>query len=212
MAEEEPDTVEITATLGTPVQRAWSLLRILAFGILAGGVGLVTGMAVTLVVSQYIDPPKYEKIWQLPDADREQTFKDLKQSISDLARIQSLTTGEAQTLAKETQERTEMTLSLLENLPFVERRMGEEYGLNLPSLVTAAYAQTSGQAIPEQIDMQRIVVYVLIGVVVAVLLLFVLLYMFTQDKAKKAFAEKTITTIVGFVFGLITGSMTGRLH
>lgn len=74
-----------------------------------------------------------------------------------------------------------------------------------------AYAQDATAAKPtEENDYMRYVLFGLIALVAFVLVAFCLMYMYTSDKTKKAFAEKTITTIIGFIFGLITGQMSAK--
>ena len=101
-----------------------------------------------------------------------------------------------------------LVANALAKLDLGQRIGGEDAGAFRLTLSSPAYAQQVA-ASPEA-ETHTLVTYSLIAVVALILILFVLLYMFTKDRAKKAYAEKTITTMVGFIFGLITGNATKR--
>lgn len=80
-------------------------------------------------------------------------------------------------------------------------------------LFDSAHAQDTTAAEPaKETDHMGFLLFGLIGLVAFVLVAFCLMYMYTSDKTKKAFAEKTITTIIGFIFGLITGQMSAKVR
>jgi len=212
MAQEDDDTLDSSGTLGSPRQRWHQLVRMVLTSISAGAVIMALGSSVTLIIKQYTNPPVQQVYWQIPDKEYHETLADLRSTRDDLARLQTLTTGESQAIAERAHASVERAAGTLGTLPyFTLEEQPDELGSWFPSLVTEAFAQSEAKE-REPDTMQRIVVFALIGVVVLVLTLFVLLYMFTNDRAKKTFAEKTITTMIGFIFGLITGSMTGKYH
>ncbi|AYG64508.1 hypothetical protein CCGE525_37990 (plasmid) [Rhizobium jaguaris] len=91
------------------------------------------------------------------------------------------------------------------NSPFIEQRDTMSVSWNV---ISSAYAKSATGDTGGQSD--NTIVYILLALVAFVLVAFTGIYAFCKDKSQRAFIEKTITTIVGFALGMITGSTTAR--
>ncbi|APO74291.1 hypothetical protein AM571_CH01456 [Rhizobium etli 8C-3] len=211
MAQEDDDTLEATGTLGTPKQRARSLIRSIIPAVAFGLGAMAVSYSLSAVVTGWlITSTPVEHFRQLPEGDATRIVAQLRGTSENLAYLQKLVASQpdAAANAEKAQADVNAVIHLLDSLPVVESRAEV---ISLPSLVTQAVAQeirggkTSGGS-----SVQDIIALGLTGFIALMLLVFTVLYFRTEDKSKKVFAEKIITSIVGFLFGLATGSVSGR--
>lgn len=209
--QEDDDTLEATGTLGTPKQRArsliWSLIPSVAFGLI--GMGVSFALSAFLSGWLFTTPPT-ERYRQLPEGDASVLVAHLSNTSRDLAELQTLVASqpEAFTKAKNAQDDVNAAIQLLNQLPLLERQAKL---VPLPSLITEALADDLKPSDPRDgWSVQDIIALGLTGFIALMFLVFVILYFKTEDKTKKVFAEKIMTSMVGFMFGLLTGSLSGR--
>ncbi|ATU95422.1 hypothetical protein [Phyllobacterium zundukense] len=203
----EPEKPKEEAANDTPLARLYPLLRLLTSGIATGAVVTLLSGSV-LGLWHRVSPVETEKVWQVPNEDYKRVLGVLEQSNASLLSLEQIvaTYPEASKLVGNLKTDIAEAQATLKQVPYVEKTA--DVGLSFSFFAPASAQETKTTAEREQ---DHTIVYSLLGLVAFVLVAFCLLYLFTQDKAKKTFAEKTITSVLGFVFGLLTGSMTGKL-
>ncbi|OAP39030.1 hypothetical protein AU381_07955 [Sinorhizobium glycinis] len=186
----------------TPRQRFYTLFRVMTssalIAILAAGVSTSA-----LELWHRIYPQDQVKVWQITGGDYERLLGTLETSNYNLERLEKIVASnpEAASLVGRLRADVIGAQSVLQSASYIEK-----FAYSLPSLVTVANAQEpSTKAAAERDPSPGIFLYLILGLVAFVLVVFCLMYCFTQDKTKKAFAEKTISTIIGFALGMLTG-------
>lgn len=211
MAQEDDDTLEATGTLGTPKQRARSLVRSLTPAVAFGIIGMAVSYGLSAFVSGWLlSATPAERFRQLPEGDASVLVAHLRNTSEDLAYLQKLVANQPDALANAQKAQADVNAAIhfLNELPVVERQAEL---VPLPSLITQAVAEELKSPTPRDgWSVPDIIALGLTGFIALMFFVFVILYFKTEDKSKKVFAEKTMTSMVGFMFGLLTGSVSGR--
>ncbi len=199
MAQEDDDTLAATGTLGTPKQRLrsliWNLIPSVAFGLI--GMGVSFGLSAFLSGWLFTTAPT-ERFRQLPEGDASLLVAHLRNTSEDLAHLQQIVANQPDALAnaEKAQADVNAVIKFLNELPVVEKQAAI---VPLPSLITRALAEELKPSAPrEGWSVPDIIALGLTSFIALMLFVFVILYFRTEDKAKKVFAEKTITSMVGF--------------
>lgn len=149
-------------------------------------------------------------IHQLSDNSFKQLINNLERASNLIVRLETDLANNPQELAKVISLKTELQHAQTTLKLSTEIKNAQASTFSLDPFSTA-YAEDGATTTPtEKNDNLPYVLFGLIALVAFVLIALCLMYIFTSDKVKKAFAEKTITTIMGFIFGLITGQMSGK--
>ncbi|QXC52364.1 hypothetical protein KHC17_24505 (plasmid) [Agrobacterium salinitolerans] len=204
MSDEEPEKSEP----GTSSSRIYDLFRVLVSSLLISL--LLAGISTSaLKLWDRFYPANVVKVWQVSEGDYQRISTALNNSNTNLVRLKELVANnpEAVKLATTMQEELQAANTSIANSPFIEQRDTMSVSWNL---ISSAYArgetaETSGQS-------DNTIIYILLGLVGFVTVFFCCVYAFCKDKSQRAFIEKTLTTIVGFALGMITGSNTGRFR
>jgi hypothetical protein len=194
-------------TKDTPLARLVPLLRLLASGLITGALVALLSSSV-LKLWHNVSPGHTEKVWQVQDNSYKRVLGSLDNANTYVVSLEKIagSNPEAADLIAKLKGEIGSVSSTLQASPYVTITEDASLSFNLVSPANAEETKTP----PDQ-GQDHTIVYSLLGLVAFVLVAFCLLYLFTQDKAKKVFAEKTITSVLGFVFGLLTGSMTGKI-
>ncbi|MBB3919195.1 hypothetical protein [Rhizobium fabae] len=154
--------------------------------------------------------PEQVTVWQLSGTDQKALLARLEKSQGDAAVLRQIVSDnpKATQLVETLTADISATKELLQSLPYIERRAS----LNLiPDVFSAAHAQQAATTPPAEDHSPNMFLYLILALVAFVLVVFCLMYVFTKDKTKTAFAEKMISTIIGFALGMLTGSNAGKL-
>lgn len=153
-------------------------------------------------------PEDVVKVWQVSEDDYQRISTALNHSNTNLMRLKELVANnpEAVKLATTMQEELQAANKSIANSPFVERRDTMSVTWDL---ISSAYAKGETRDNDGKADMT--ITYILLALVGFVTVFLCGVYAFCKDKSQRSFIEKTLTTIVGFALGMITGSNTGRL-
>ncbi|MDX0624218.1 hypothetical protein GOD70_25965 [Sinorhizobium medicae] len=200
---------DVTPANDTPRRRLYTLLRFATSSLLVGFLAAAISSSM-FELWHRVYPRETVKVWQLQKEQYNQVIASLEQSDASLVNLEKLVAAnpEATALVEKLKASIGDAQSVIQSAPSVEK--AADAGISF-DIITKAYAQDATVKPAEDQDYTRWVLFSLIALVAFVLVAFSLMYMYTQDKTKKAFAEKTITTIIGFIFGLITGQMSGKL-
>ncbi|MBY3217780.1 hypothetical protein HFO21_26070 [Rhizobium laguerreae] len=187
-----------------------SLLRLVGSSAAAAILmGLIAGTATDIVARFW--KPEQVTIWQLSVTDQKAILYRLEKSQSDAAALGQIVTDnpKAAQLVEALTADISATKELLQSLPYIERRASLDL---IPDVFSAAHAQQAATTPPVEDHSPNMFLYLILALVAFVLFVFCLMYVFTKDKTKTAFAEKMISTIVGFALGMLTGSNAGKLR
>lgn len=203
MAENESEIAK------TSSEKLKSLFRLLASSAAAA-------MMMTLIASSASDifyrflKPEQVTVWQLSEIDQKAILARLEKARMDAATLREIVADnpKATQLAETLTADIAATKELLHSLPHVERRASIDL---LPDVFSIAHAQQAAPATPAEDRSPDMFLYIVLGLVAFVLVVFCLMYVFSKDKTKTAFAEKTISTIIGFALGMLTGSNAGKI-
>ncbi|MBY5698415.1 CvpA family protein [Rhizobium leguminosarum] len=151
-----------------------------------------------------------ERYWQFPNQEYNQTITNLddaNKALSSLAPLLQSNPGAAKIL-ENARLSVEDSAKTLRSLPYVERRADI-----MPSFISTAYAQVEKQAASLTSDPTlRYIAFSLVGFVAMVYVVMLIMYGIMKDKTKNPFMERTLNQILGFLFGLITGVLSGQLR
>jgi len=169
---------------------------------------LIAGSATDILYK--IFKPEQVTIWQLADTDQKSILARLEKSTTDAGTLRELVTDnpKATQLVETLTADISATKELLRSLPYVERRASFDV---VPDLFSTAHAQQAAPTSPAEDHSPNMFLYIILGLVAFVLVVFCMMYVFSKDKTKTAFAEKTISTIIGFALGMLTGSNAGKI-
>jgi len=151
-----------------------------------------------------------ERYWQVPDQDYSQSVINLQktQALLENLKVFVRDNPEASKILSEITVNVDSTVSTLQSLPYIDRRSEA-----LPSFISTAYAQAVSHIAPETKDLSlRYIAFSLVGFVALVFVVMLLMYGLMKDKTKNPFMERTLNQILGFLFGLITGVLSGQLR
>ncbi|MBW9088151.1 hypothetical protein JNB91_09880 [Rhizobium wenxiniae] len=199
-----------SAQAKTQSQKIRSLIRLLASSVMAAlMMSLIAGSASDLLYRFW--KPEQVAVWQLSDIDHKAILDRLEKSSADAATLKEMVADnpKAVQLVETLKADISATKELLRSLPYVERSASLDL---VPDVFSPAHAQQVAQTAPAEDHSLNMFLYIILGLVSFVLVVFCLMYVFSTDKTKTAFAEKTITTIIGFALGMLTGSNTGKLR
>lgn len=203
MSNEEPTNSESE----TPSSRFYNLFRVIVSSVVISL--LLAGISTSaLKLWDRFNPEDKVKVWQVSEGDYKRIVTALSNSNNNLARLKELVAAnpEAAKLVTSMQEELQGANTSIVNSPFIEQRDTMSVSWNF---ISSAYAK--GETGDSAERSESLIIYILLGLVGFVLVFFCTVYAFCKDKSQRAFIEKTITTIVGFALGMITGSSTARL-
>lgn len=206
MAENDSESAQAK----TQSQKIRSLFRLLTSSIVAAlMMALIAGSVSDLLYRFW--KPEQVTVWQLSDIDQRAILGRLEKSGTDAATLKEMVTDnpKAVQLVETLTADISATKELLRSLPYVERRASLDL---VPDVFSTAHAQQAASTSPAEDHSPNMFLYIILGLVAFVLVVFCLMYVFSKDKTKTAFAEKTITTIIGFALGMLTGSNAGKLR
>lgn len=204
MAENESEIAK------TRSQKLTSLFRLLTSSAVAAVmISFIAGSASDILYT--IFKPDQVTVWQLSDIDQKAILARLEKLGTDTATLRAIVADnpKAALLAETLTADISATKELLHSLPYVERRASIDL---IPEVFGIAYAQQAAATSRAEDHSQSMFLYVILGLVAFVLVVFCMMYVFSKDKTKTAFAEKTISTIIGFALGMLTGSNAGKLR
>jgi hypothetical protein len=184
----------------TPVRKLFHLASSIAPAI-AGVLTITVGSGLFNKVVDYFDPPIVTRVWQVQDGAYKEILANLTIVKENMATLQKLVIDnpEAAQNVRRTEANVGVAIARLQSSPSVEHRAE----VTMPSFVSIAFAQGTSTP-PDSSD--NLVRNGLLGFLAILILLFTLLYMKTNDKGKKTFSEKTITSLIGFICGMLTGA------
>ncbi|MVO95096.1 hypothetical protein [Rhizobium leguminosarum] len=151
-----------------------------------------------------------ERYWQFPDQEYNHTITKLDDANTALSSLAPLlqSNPEAAKILENARLSVEDSAKTLRSLPYVERRADI-----MPSFISTAYAQVEKQAASLTSDPTlRYIAFSLVGFVAMVYVVMLIMYGIMKDKTKNPFMERTLNQILGFLFGLITGVLSGQLR
>jgi len=204
MSTEEPENSEPETTSS----RIYDIFRVLVSSVLISL--LLAGISTSaLKLWDRLYPKDVVKVWQVSEGDYQRISTALKNSNTNLVRLKELVANnpEAVKLATTMQEELQAANTSIANSPFIEQRDTMSVTWNL---ISSAYAK--GETTDNDGKGDSTITYILLALVAFVTVFLCVVYAFCKDKSQRAFIEKTLTTIVGFALGMITGSNTGRLR
>jgi hypothetical protein len=203
MAEKESEIAK------TSSQKLKSLVRLLTSSAVAALMMTLIASSASDILNRFLKPEQVT-VWQLSDIDQKAILARLEKSGKDAATLREIVADnpEAAQLAATITADISATKDMLHFLPYVERRASLHL---MPDVFSIAHAQQASP-IPQADDHSpSMFLYIILSLVAFVLVVFCLMYVFSKDKTKTAFAEKTISTIIGFALGMLTGSNAGKI-
>ncbi len=191
----------------TPKRRFYELFRIIISSVIISL--LLAGISTSaLKLWNRFQRQDVVKVWQVHEPEYHRITTALSNSKERLTHLKELLDNnvDAMRLIKSVQMDIDAAETLLINSKFIEKIEPPSVSLGI---ISAAHADVGEGAKTQNQD--NLIIYILLGLVGFVLILFSVIYAFSKDKSQRAFLEKTITTIIGFALGMITGSGTARL-
>ncbi|MEY9098009.1 hypothetical protein ABIA24_000918 [Sinorhizobium fredii] len=191
----------------SPANRAYQLLRIATSSVVAAA--LLAGITTSVTELWHrIYPEPQAKVWQVSNEDYRRIRGVVENSNADLANLEKVVANNPEALALVARLKTDLSTlnQTLNSVPYIETTVNA--GLSLSLFTPANAAETSKGG--DTGTLPAVFLYILLGIVVFVAVSFSFVFIFSKDKTKTAFAEKMITTIIGFALGMLTGSNTSR--
>lgn len=204
MSNEEPTNSESE----TSSERFYNLFKVIVSSVLISL--LLAGISTSaLKLWDRFNPEGKIKVWQVSEGDYKRIVSALSNSNTNLARLKELVASnpEAAKLVMSMQDELQGANASIVNSRFIEQRDTMSVSWNF---ISSAHAK--GETGDNADKSDSLIIYILLGLVGFVLVFFCAVYAFCKDKSQRAFIEKTITTIVGFALGMITGSSTARFR